>query len=102
MDFEAIKAWFERWTGKEANSCRLKGILGLTLMPVALAVALTLVYWLLRLFTHDAAHNLGDRGDSSASAWVESHPGITRFHQVRPGVNAARPQPKELNCGFHG
>ena len=60
MDFEAVKAWLTRWMNRQANAYRLKGILGMALAPAALAAALTLVYWLLRLFTHDVANNLGD------------------------------------------
>jgi hypothetical protein len=60
MNFEAVKSWLTRRMSREANLYRLKGILGLALAPLALAAALTLVYWLLRLFTHDASNNLGD------------------------------------------
>jgi hypothetical protein len=60
MDFEVIKSWFTQWTGRQIRNCRLMGILGLVLTPVSLVVATTCVYWLLRLFTHDASGNLGD------------------------------------------
>jgi hypothetical protein len=60
MDFEVIKSWFTQWTGRQVRNCRLMGILGLVLTPVSLVVATTCVYWLLRLFTHDASGNLGD------------------------------------------
>lgn len=60
MDFETIKSWFAKWIGRQIKKCRLLGILGLVLAPLALALATTCVYWLLRLFTHDAAGNLGN------------------------------------------
>lgn len=60
MNFEVIKAWFERWNEKQIKSCRLKGIIGFSLTPIALLVASILVYWLLRIFLHDDANNLAD------------------------------------------
>jgi hypothetical protein len=60
MDFEAVKAWLARRTQKQSGNCRLLGMLGLVLAPVALIVATICVYWLLRLFTHDASYNPGD------------------------------------------
>jgi len=60
MDFEAVKAWLTRRTQKKISNCRLLGILGLVLTPVALVVTTICVYWLLRLFTHDASYNPGD------------------------------------------
>jgi hypothetical protein len=60
MDFEAVKAWLTQRAQKLNGNRRLMGILGLVLVPVALIVATICVYWLLRLFTHDASYNLGD------------------------------------------
>jgi hypothetical protein len=60
MNFETVKSWLTRWMNQEANVHRLKGSLGLALGPLALVAALTLVYWLLRLLTHDASNHLGD------------------------------------------
>ena len=52
MDFETIKELFIRHMNKKAKICRMTGILGFVLCPVALAVAATCVYGLLRLFTY--------------------------------------------------
>lgn len=60
MDFETVKAWLARRKQRQTGNCSLMGILGLVLAPMALAVATTCVYWLLRLFTHDASYNPGD------------------------------------------
>lgn len=59
MDFEVVKSWFTQWTEKRIRNCRLLGSFGLLLAPVALASATFCVYWLLRLFMHDASGNLG-------------------------------------------
>lgn len=47
MNFETVKAWMTRWAAKESRYSHLKGILGLVLGPIALAVALGLVYFVL-------------------------------------------------------
>ncbi len=60
MDFETIKSWFAQWSEKQIKACRLKGIAGLILGPIALIVALGLVYCLARLFTHDRSYNPGN------------------------------------------
>ena len=60
MDFESVKAWLARRMHRQARNCRLKGIFGLVLEPVALVVVLTGIYWLLRLFTQDRSGHLGD------------------------------------------
>lgn len=67
MDFDTIKSWLAGWTEKQIKICRIKGIVGVTLGPIALAVALLLVYWLTRLFTHDAYDNLGS---STTAMWI--------------------------------
>lgn len=67
MDFEAVKLWFERWASRQARLCQMKGWLGLMLMPVALAAASTLVYWLLRLFSHAAARG---PDDANKCLWI--------------------------------
>lgn len=67
MNFETIKSWLEGWTEKQIKTCRIKGILGFTLGPIALGVALLLVYALVRLFTHDREGNLGD---STTALWI--------------------------------
>lgn len=55
MEFEAVKTWLMHWTNRQMRNCRLAGILGLTLGPLALVVALACIYWLLRLFTYHEA-----------------------------------------------
>jgi hypothetical protein len=60
MDFEGVKAWLTQQTEKQAKVCRLKATMGFVFAPLAVAVATTCVYWLLRLFTHDRRYNLGD------------------------------------------
>ncbi len=67
MNFEIVKSWFGEWVEKRIRSCRTKGILGLILSPIALVVALLLVYGLTRLFTHDARNN---PGSSRTGLWV--------------------------------
>ncbi len=67
MDFEGVKAWLGRQAERQAKACRMKGVLGFALAPVALVAAATLVYWLLRLFTHDQKYNLGD---SKTCLWI--------------------------------
>lgn len=67
MDFETIKSWLAQWTEKQIKNCRLKGIAGLILGPIALAVALTLVYLLARLLTHDASYH---PGSSTTGIWI--------------------------------
>lgn len=67
MDFETVKSWLAQWTEKQAKNCRLKGIAGVILGPIALLVALLLVYCLARLFTHDASNN---PGSSSKGIWI--------------------------------
>jgi hypothetical protein len=57
MDFETIKSWLTKWTEKQAKNCRLKGIAGVILGPIALAVALVLVYSMARVLTHDRSYN---------------------------------------------
>jgi hypothetical protein len=66
MDFELIKGWLTRWTNREANSYRLKGFLGFALAPVALVVALTLIYLLLLLL----AHRSRDPGIAVKCLWI--------------------------------
>lgn len=60
MDFETIKLWFAQWSEKQIKSCRVKGIAGLIMGPIALGVALGLAYCLARLFTHDRSYNPGN------------------------------------------
>lgn len=67
MDFETVKSWLAQWTEKQAKNCRLKGIAGAILGPIALAVALLLVYCLARLLTHDASNHLGS---STTGIWT--------------------------------
>lgn len=67
MTFETTKDWLAGWANKQANLCRVKGVLGLVLGPICLGVALTAVYYVARLFSHDAAGNLGD---SQKSLWI--------------------------------
>ena len=65
MNFENVKSWFDQWVEKRIGSCRVRAAAGFILTPIALAVALCLVYWMTRLLTQDRAHNLG----SSRTAW---------------------------------
>jgi hypothetical protein len=44
MDFETVKAWLAQQSEKLAARCRLKGVLGLVLCPMALAWSASLVY----------------------------------------------------------
>lgn len=67
MDFETIKSWLAQWTEKQAKNCRLKGIAGAILGPIALTVALLLVYCLARLLTHDASNH---PGSSTTGIWI--------------------------------
>ena len=67
MEFEGVKTWLARQAEKQAKTCRLKAVAGFVLAPVALAVATTIVFWLIRLFTHDGYYNLGD---SKTSLWI--------------------------------
>lgn len=67
MDFESVKSWFVQWTEKQAKNCRRKAIAGVILGPIALAVALGLVYCLARLLTHDRSYN---PGSSTACFWI--------------------------------
>ena len=67
MEFEAIKAWLGIQLERRAKACRLKGILAFSLAPLAVVCSTTLVYWLLRLFTQDRYHDLGD---SAKCFWV--------------------------------
>jgi hypothetical protein len=60
MDFEIIKSWLAQWTNRQIRNYRLMGVLGLMLAPIALIAATICVYWLLRLFVHDASGNLGE------------------------------------------
>ena len=60
MDFEAIKMWLTQWVHRQARNCRVQGVFGLMLGPVALVIVLTGIYWLLRLFTQDSSGHLGD------------------------------------------
>lgn len=56
MDFETIKSWLAEWTEKPIKICRIKGILGFALGPIALL----LVNVLARLFTHDREYKPGE------------------------------------------
>jgi hypothetical protein len=67
MDFETIKSWLAHWTEKRAKNCRLKGIAGVILGPIALVVALLLVYCLARVLTHDTSYN---PGSSTKCVWI--------------------------------
>jgi hypothetical protein len=67
MDFETIKAWLTQWTEKQTRNCRIKGVVGVALGPIALLAAFSLVYWLLRLFTHNRTYDLGD---STPCFWI--------------------------------
>ena len=67
MNFEIVKLWFTQWIEKRASSCRTKAIIGFILAPIALAVAMLLVYGLTRLFTHDIRYN---PASSRTGVWV--------------------------------
>src|SRR5689334_1215505 len=67
MDFETVKSWLVQWTEKQAKNCRLKGIAGVVLGPIALAVASVLVYAMARVFTHDRSYN---PGNSTKCIWI--------------------------------
>jgi hypothetical protein len=67
MDFETIKSWFARWAKKQIRNCRIKGIVGVTLGPVALLVAFFLVYSATRLVVHSRRYDLGS---STLGFWV--------------------------------
>jgi hypothetical protein len=67
MDFETIKSWLAQWSEKQAKTCRLKGIAGVILGPIALAVASVLVYAIALASTHDRSYN---SGNSTAAFWI--------------------------------
>jgi hypothetical protein len=67
MNFETVKLWFGGWVEKRIGSCRVRAAVGFILGPIALVVALCLVYWMTRLLTHDQANNLGS---SRTAFWV--------------------------------
>jgi hypothetical protein len=53
MDFEGVKALLTAANIRRARNCRICGVLGIVLGPVALVVAAILVYCILRVFTYD-------------------------------------------------
>jgi len=52
MDFEVVKAWYTESVNRRIGHCRLLGILGLVLMPLALALACGLLFCLLWVASH--------------------------------------------------
>jgi len=67
MDFEAVRAWFTKWTARRIRNCRLAGSLGLVLAPLALIFVTAGIYWALRFFKQD---RLGNLGDSATCLWI--------------------------------
>jgi len=86
MDFESVKSWLTRWTERQASHCQWKGIFGLVLTPIALAIALTGIYWLLRLFTHDRLYN---PGNAKTCFWITAaiFPCLFILNRVMPRRN---------------
>jgi hypothetical protein len=60
MEFEGVKTWLARQTERQAKTCRAKAGLGFALAPVAVGVAATCVYGLVRLFTRTRYPHPGD------------------------------------------
>jgi hypothetical protein len=68
MDFEAVKSWAIQWADGRMRLCRVKAVLGLVLGPIALALVLTLVYWMSRLLLHQ-----GDElGNPKVCFWISA------------------------------
>ncbi|MDB6058118.1 MAG: hypothetical protein JWO95_1962 [Verrucomicrobiales bacterium] len=53
MDFDYIKAWLERYNASVMSKCRLCGILGLIIFPIALVAGFILVFVIVGAFTTD-------------------------------------------------
>lgn len=99
MNFENVKSWFGRWVEKRIGSCRVRVAAGFILGPIALAVALCLVYWLTRLLTHDEANNLGS---SRTAFWVAMAvlPLVFIGNRLTPRRNLMEERMEEGSSGY--